>query len=492
MSRSLSFAFGSILSGRLLAVIITAGTTPLLTRLLGASGYGQYATVIAVIGLVKILTSSGITSGAQKFLGENRSIEGWKEHVWGYYWRLAGVLVLPFAIGLALSAYTGLVENVFGPDYTNYFYLLAVVLLSSQYRGYVRRALMGLHLEKFSEPLRVAHKVFFAVFAVGLVYFEYGVIGALAGKILANVLIIGLGILMIRQHVSLKSIFNRTPDSFPDRELLSFNNASIVYIFLLTTLYQVDILMLQTAVGDTKVGYYKAALVIAELLWIVPRALQQVFLHSLSDLWRTGEISQINEIATNTTRYVMLFSLLCAVGLVALADEFVPLYFGQEYTPAVTPLLILLPGTIGFAIARPLLSITQSKGQMRPLIIATGISALLNLILNAALIPIYEMNGAAIATTIGYGSLPISQFACARYIGYQPLNIGVIARSLATVALSTPVIILLGQHLDGLLSLFVVPPVGGIVFLVTALLTRAVPFEDVKKAKNQVVGIIAI
>jgi len=50
-----------------------------------------------------------------------------------------------------------------------------------------------------------------------------------------------------------------------------------------------------------------------------------------------------------------------AVGLAALADIAVPIYFGAEAEPAITPLLLLLPGALGFAIARPILAVSQGK-----------------------------------------------------------------------------------------------------------------------------------
>ena len=124
----------------------------------------------------------------------------------------------------------------------------------------------------------------FFVFAISLAYIGYGVSGVLLGHIIADATITVLGLILLSRHVSLSAIFERTPVKFPRRELLSFNNLSIVYIFLLTSLYHVDVLMLEAFVETEEVGYYKAALVLPEFLWVAPKAVQSVMIQSASEM----------------------------------------------------------------------------------------------------------------------------------------------------------------------------------------------------------------
>lgn len=122
---------------------------------------------------------------------------------------------------------------------------------------------------------------------------------------------------------------------------------SIVLVFLLMSLYHVDILMLQQFRESSDVGNYRAALQIAEFLWFVPLALQTVFVHSTSELWSRNRTREITDLASRTTRYTFLLTGVMAVGLAALADVAIPLYFGAEAEPAIDPLLLLLPGALG-------------------------------------------------------------------------------------------------------------------------------------------------
>ncbi|MCJ0618974.1 polysaccharide biosynthesis C-terminal domain-containing protein [Haloarcula hispanica] len=481
MGRSIFSAFWSVASARVIVMALGAISTPLLTRILGAAQYGQYATILAVFGLLKTLMSSGVVNGAQKYFAEDRELKSWKSYVWAYYSRLAGLLALIVAAGLVFASASGVVGSVFGDEYTIYFYLIALWAIVTQYREFTRRVLMGLHLEKYSEKLRIGQQTTFLIFAIGLAYLNFGVLGVIAGHIISNTLMFAIGLFLVWRYVDIQSTFEPIPDNFPKKELAFFNHSSIVYIFLLTSLYHVDILMLQRTVSDATVGYYKAALVLVELLWVAPQSLQQVLIQSVSDLWRTDAIDEINNMAIKTTRYVLLFTLLCSVGLAALADVFVPFFFGAEYSPAVKPLLFLLPGTLGFAVARPILAITHAKGSMRPLITATGFTAVLNLVLNALLIPSYGTVGAAVATTIGYGSLLVTQTLCAKYIGYNPVSLNVFLRALLTVVVAGPIIFWLSNLFSGILSLIIVPPIGAIVFIIAAILTGSIPWKDLQE-----------
>jgi O-antigen/teichoic acid export membrane protein len=156
------------------------------------------------------------------------------------------------------------------------------------------------------------------------------------------------------------------------------------------------------------------------------------------------------------------------------------IYYGAGFERAVTPLLLLLPGALGFAIARPIYAIGQGKGNLRALIAATGTAALVNILLNLLLIPTYGTTGAAIATSVGYGSMLVFHGLAALRIGYNPFADLRLPQVAASVAVTTPVVLGLTRFLGfAPISLVVVPPVGFIVYTVAALKTGAVTSEDI-------------
>lgn len=461
-------------------LLTSAVITPILVRLLQPTAYGEYATLMAVFGLLMILVSSGVTNGTRKYISEERDDAAWKDHVFGFYTRLAFLLSIAAAIGLVLIAESGLVGLVLGTEYTVYFYLLAVLTVAAQFRAFVRRVFMGLKLEHVSEPLEVLHRIGFGVAAVGLLLLGYGLTGVLVGHVLSSLLVVVVGTLYLSRWISLSSIVDPVPTSFPKQELLNFNHLATLNVLLIMSLYHVDVLMLEAFSPESDVvGFYRAALVLTQLLWLVPRSIEGVMTQSTSDLWNQGQIDRIGDIASRATRYTLLFSGLLALGLGALAADVVPIYYGDPYARAVLPVILLLPGTVGFAVARPLVAINQSEGNLRPVLAATGAAAVVNFALNAALIPQFGMAGAAVATSIGYGSLPVFQVWAARRLGYHPLTDIRPGRLLVTGTLSAiPIVGLAWGIEDPWTSLLVVPVVGFLVYAVLALATDALDAEE--------------
>ncbi|MBX0295741.1 oligosaccharide flippase family protein [Haloarcula nitratireducens] len=481
MERNTFTAFLSVAGSRLAIIVASVFITPLLFRLLGAGTYGKWATVMSVFGLLMILVSSGINGGSRKFLSEKRDIPHWQEHVFSYFFVLAAVLALLAAGGLALAAWTGLVASTLGPEYTSYFYLLAVLTIVAQFRSYVRRSLMGLKLEHLSEPMRVAHKVLFGVFAVSFAWLGYGVKGVLVGEILASSGVIIIASIAMARELTLSRVVEPLPSEFPKRELIDFNNSGIVYHFLMQSLIHVDVLMLGYFLANSStVGVYKGALVIVQLLWILPKSVQSVMVQTVSDHWANDRIEKINAISHRVVRYTTLLSILLSIGLAALAYDFVPLYLGEEGQAAVEPLLLLIPGTLFYAIGRPVFAISYAKGEMRTLILVTSVAAGVNFVMNAALIPTYGMYGAAVATTTGYATLPLAHTWGARVLGYKPFGDFRGARILATTVIGAVPIVGLSLLIQNTyLALAVVPPVGLLVFGLATVLTGAMHLSEI-------------
>lgn len=471
--------FLSLLGAKATTALLAIVSTPAIVRLLGAADYGDYAVLLSVFSLYMIPISASITEGVQKFVGEGRDREWWLEHVIQFYGVLAtGVVAVGVVLLVAVTA-LGLPAAAFGEEFTVYFYLLAAYVLVAQFQALTQRTVLGFGLEQVKGSLDVTKKFVTVGVGIVLVVAGFGVSGMMAGHVVANVLIAAIAGTVVLRRVSFSGLFQR-PDSFPYRELLSFNALNIVLVLLVMSLYHVDIIMLRTLTDSASTGYYKGALALAEYLWFVPLVLQRLLLHSSSSLWADGRGEAITELAGRVTRYVVLLVVLLALGLAALAETVVPLYYGEDFTAAVGPLLLLIPGTIGFAAARPMQAISQGSGKITILVAAVAGAAALNFALNAALIPLFGMRGAAVATSIGYGSMFVTLVAASRRIGFDPLSDFRAVRIALTAVLAAPPIFLLERVIAAeLLALVVVPPVGLAVYSGAALGTGAVDGDEV-------------
>ncbi|MDG5819618.1 polysaccharide biosynthesis C-terminal domain-containing protein [Natronococcus sp. A-GB7] len=472
----------SVGTANVVALLVGFVSIPVLFRLLGPAGFGDYAFLMSVFAIYMIFVSSWIADGVRTFLTEDRSTPDWEPYVVGYYLRLAVLSALTGAFVLFLGSRNGFVSALFGEEYTSYFYGLALLVLSVQFQTYSRKTLQGFGLERYSGFLGALDKVVFVGVSVPLVYLGFGVPGALAGHAVSSIVCGIAGLTVIHQRVSLSSVFRIPPREFPRTKLLTSTSTSVALLFLLASLYHVDIVMLQQFRESSAVGNYRAALFLAEFLWFVPIALQTVYALPTSELWSRNRLDEITALASKTTRYTLLLTAVVAVVIAALADVVVPIYFGPDATPAIGPALLLLPGALGFALARPILVISQDRGTPRYPVLATAGAAGINVALNYLLIPRYGMHGAAFATTVGYGSMFVFHWLSAQRIGFDPLADARLGRVAATTAFAAvPTFALATVVTNPWLALLLVPPFGLLVHLVFAVLTGSIepaePFE---------------
>lgn len=481
MEYNLKRGFQSLVSGRVLKSLIGLATLPLVIRLLGPESYGDYAFLMSAFGFMMLFVSPPITEGVQKFIAEDRAADRWQEHVAGFYFKLAVVLAVLGSLGMILGSASGLVGRVLPPKFELFFYFLAAMVVVIQLQNFMRHTLLGLGLEPISETVSVFGLLVMRLGGIGLAAVGFGVVGFLVSEIVATALMFLAGFWFLRKRIDGAALVRAKPQ-VPTRELLSFNGLNIVTVVLMVSLFHVDVMMLRLLKDGSTTGFYKAALVLAEYIWIVPRALETVMLHSASRLWSQDRQERISALSSSLTRYVFLATSLLAIGIVVLADSFVPLYFGADFDASIAPLVYLMPGAVGFALARPIYGINKSSGRLVPVAAALSVAAVFNAGANYLLIPVYGLTGAAVATSVSYGSMFGLQVACARYLGYTPLTKVRPLRLLAAVTLAGALIYLFDSLIaSDILSLALVPPVGFLLFTGSAVVTGAIDVDELRE-----------
>ncbi|WP_010612169.1 oligosaccharide flippase family protein, partial [Halococcus hamelinensis] len=433
-----------------------------------------------VLSVSVVVVSAGTFDSARKFIAEQRETENWREHVFGFYARVVIVLGAIVGILFIVATQLGVVALVLNPAYEPYFYVLALLVPLQAGFKLSRSVLMGLDLESSSEPLYVLQQLLFALLALTLVWLGWSVVGALIGRLLAYLCVVVFMLVFIWRKIDMSEVVKIAPASFPRRNLLSYNVLTVVFKLLVTSLYNVDIILLGLLVGSTATGSYRAALVIAQFLWLIPTAVQVGLLHSTSRLWSDGENARISILSSRAARFTLLFTLLLVLGVAALAEPLVSLYFGEGFSRTPETVLYLLPGVLGLAVARPIFATSQGHGNLRPVLLATGSAAILNVVLNLVLIPRYGVTGAAIATSAGYGSMVVFHIRAAQTLGFNPAADLRLSRTMATAALTAIPIFGLSWLLEGIIQLIAVPPIGFVVYTILAFRTHAIELSEVR------------
>ncbi|MDJ0594373.1 MAG: flippase [Pleurocapsa sp. MO_226.B13] len=158
-----------------------------------------------------------------------------------------------------------------------------------------------------------------------------------------------------------------------------------------------DIIMLGAFQGAEAVGIYFAVSRGAQLIDFVTNAANNVLGPNIASLYAEGKSEQIQRILIKSSRTVSLASLPIIIGLVFLGSWYLSL-FGSEFTQGTKALIILCVGQIVNVVTGSVGLLLNMTGNERYTSISRGASTILNIILNALLIPRWGLEGAAIAT----------------------------------------------------------------------------------------------
>lgn len=183
------------------------------------------------------------------------------------------------------------------------------------------------------------------------------------------------------------------------KELLSVSCSYILSGLMVAVYGASDKLMLKQLLDESSVGYYSLALSISTMWTFVLSAI----IDSLKPtIMRYHNETRKKYELMNRRLYAIVFyvSLLASLCITIVAPLFIRLVYGEDYMPAVIPLRIVV-WYVAFAylgVARDIWIVCERKQKYLKYLYVG--SALLNIVLNAGLIPIFGVCGAAAASLL--------------------------------------------------------------------------------------------
>lgn len=179
-------------------------------------------------------------------------------------------------------------------------------------------------------------------------------------------------------------------------------NLTLFIPVISVSLYKMmDKTMLGFISGNIEVGYLESSSKIMAIPVGFIVALGTVMLPRVSNLFAEGNKQRIKEYFAKGILFSVVVSSLLAFGIVGVAKEFVPLYFGPGFEKCINLFYILLPTCIFQSIAnvvRTQYLIPLNKDDIYLKSVSLG--AVSNLIINFILIPKFDSIGAAIGTFV--------------------------------------------------------------------------------------------
>ena len=360
----------------------------ILSRILGAAGYGRYSSIIVVPMIVIGLTQLGIRRSTMYHLGAGKDSDD-------------NIVSATFILLLLTSLLTIIISGfvfMFSESKTDLVNLTIVMLtipfvLCNVFAG-------GIFLGKLeilrANILNSGPTLVNLVFVIILVWIlRLSVTGAFLALLFGNIVMSGFVFYIIRKsfHLTWK---------YHEKIMKSMVRLGAVFslsIFIMQLNYRIDILLLKRLSTLEQIGLYSLATHIAEQLWHVPYAIEAIVLTRSAG---TADDQVANRKVASIMRISFLVSILLCMIIYLLAPSLIPLIFGSGFRGSVPMVRGILPGILMLVVFRILNSRLAGMGKPQVAIYTFIPALILNLILNFIWIPRYGAMGSVWATNASY------------------------------------------------------------------------------------------
>lgn len=233
-----------------------------------------------------------------------------------------------------------------------------------------------------------------------------------------------------------------------------------------------DKIMLGALSTYEQLGFYENSDKVFTILSTVITAVGDVILPRISVLLALNDTEKANQVFTYALRVGIITSCAFTFGIISIAQEFVPLFFGNEFIECIKIVQWIAPSIIMVAFSvsiRKQFLIPRYKNKVY--IIATTSGLICNIVGNAILIPKHGAMGAVYATLIAEMVVIICQFAMIhRELNYWPFIKDLIAFCLIGIVMFIMVRLLSQVPLTGMFKLFFEILIGVAVYLILTVM----------------------
>lgn len=417
------------------SLVLGLGVTVVLARGLGPSGFGIYSFVLAVASLLVLPAHAGLGTLMVRVTAAGYAVSDWARVRGFWLWasRVSGFGTLGIVVILA-AALTYSADHLSAAEVWTAVggIVLIPLLVANSLRIAVMRGIgesvRGIALEALVKPALLFLGVLLLMASSTLTPATAMAVYAVA----TAVAVVG-GILWFRKL--------RLPATRAVAPVFTADEwwRAVVPLALLIGAQQLvkytDIVMLGLLTTAADVGQYRIAAQAGELIIFVLVGVTLVVGPRIARLHALGDHAALQSLVLRASRWSFVAALCALVVLYLLGEALLRLVFGGDYVAAIQPLLVLAAGQTVVAFFGVAPTILKMTGHERISLRIFLVASITNIVLNAALIPVFGMLGAALSTavTLGVAHATLSR-AVTRTLGIHTTPVATGSRQGATDA----------------------------------------------------------
>jgi len=371
-------------------------TLPILTKTLGASGYGILAQILITIGLLMPFINLGLGASLVRFLPSKTK----KEMAQGIFTALFAIFISGLIFSTLLFFSSAFLADFLIKDTTavliiqiaSIFIIIQALetVASNSFRifGQIKRYSIVMLSKTFLEVCLIA----------AFVLSGYGVIGVIFALTISEIAFLIIILINIVSYAGFAS-----PNLSLLRPYLAFALPMIPLGIFETIVASSDRYVIGIFKGASSVGVYSAAYSLGVIACMVGPFIIFILGPTIANLYDKMEMRSVKGHLALSLRYYLMISIPSAFGLSILAKPLLTNLTTEEFVlMGIYIVPIVASGIIFYGLYGLFAEVLKLSKQTKIITIAIGIAGIVNLVLNFIVIQYWGVIGAAFTTLIAY------------------------------------------------------------------------------------------
>lgn len=370
---------------QIILILIPLLTTPYLSRVLGAEEIGRYSFSYSVANIFVIISLLGLNNYGNRIIAMKRDNSSEVSYTF------CSVYAMQFMTSLA-GFFVYMIYSFFFAHDRSISLLQGLYVISALFD--INWLFAGMENFKFTVSRGIFVKI---VSAVAIFIFVrsakdvYLYTFIMSGSLLISQVWL---FLQLRKYIKFHKVAWKDIRGHIRPNLVLFIPVLAISVYKI-----MDKVMLGFMTTNIEVGYYENAEKIIQIPMGFINSLGTVMLPRITNLIATNRKKESEDYLDKSIVFAILCASAMCFGIMAVADLFVPLFYGEGFEKCITLFWVLLPSCLFLAIANVIRTQYLIPNQRDEVYIKSVIiGAMVNVILNLILIPVLESTGAAVGT----------------------------------------------------------------------------------------------
>ncbi len=394
---------GLVFGMTFIAAMFSYATRVIVARKLGPEQFGLFSAVLTFILFLLFFRDLGLGSALTNFIAKYRVEEKYNEIKTAIYSTFCMQLLSSALIGIVIIAFSGYLSvHYFKIPESKIILLILVIYTMTSFLFIITKFILNGFQDTIPYSLmEVGKNLFILLLSVLLLRYNYGILAAAIPYALVCIVLFFLLLPFIRRNISF-SKYKIVHFKEISRDLLLFGLPLMAADIGGKIIAYTDTIMLTHFSSLSEVGIYNVVLPTSLFFIHVSRAISAIVFPISSELSFKKDFKNLAKGISLLYKYTLALVIPLIFILFAFANHYLLIFFGKEYVVGTLAFRILLVGSMFFMIASVNNIIISSMGQPKTVTKIILLSALLNVVLNLFLIPLFGIDGAALSTTLAY------------------------------------------------------------------------------------------